>query len=226
MKKLVLSAACLLALMGFSCLLGPLVAAEGTDKPHKVGVVDMSYVIDNYAKMKQFIDEQKADAEQAEDEGRAQLSKMKAVQAELKDLKEGSTDYSKKEAELAKLKANFDTFRAVKQREIDRRTLQMQQTVYLEAQDAIAKVAEHYGYTMVLQHLRNDAGASNPRKMQAVMGQTVVWHRKRDDMSEAVLELLNRRFEKSSGTVTPAAATGAKPSARKGAVKPASGSDE
>jgi len=223
-KKLVLSAACLLAIVGLSTVLESLVAAEGTEKPHKVGVVDLTYVLDNYAKMKQFMEEQKADAEQAEEEGRAQLARLKTVQSELKDLKEGSTDYGKKEAELAKLKSNFDTFRAVKQREMDRRMQQIQQTVYLEAQDAIAKVAEHYSYTMVLQHLRSDGGTANPRKMQAVMGQTVVWHRKRDDMSDAVVELLNRRYEKSAGAVTPAAGT--KSAGKKPGVKPAAAAGE
>jgi hypothetical protein len=57
--------------------------------------------------------------------------------------------------------------------------------------------------------------------VQMALSQPVVWSRKRDDITEAVLEVLNRRYEKSAGAVTPAGATRPAAGAKKPAVRPA-----
>ncbi|MFN5298383.1 MAG: OmpH family outer membrane protein [Planctomycetaceae bacterium] len=193
--------------------------AEKADRATRIAVVDIAHLFENYGKWKDYAEERKVEKEQIEADFKAQQEKLVEVATMLNELKAGSPDYAKKEAEAAKLKANLESFKTIKQREFARREMQMQQAIYGEIQEAIGKVSEHNGYSVVLQHLRSDGDNSNPRRLQAQMNQPVVWHRKRDDVTDAVLEYMNRRYQSNAGGVTPA--SGTRPAAKKAPVKPA-----
>ncbi len=193
--------------------------AEKADRATRIAVVDIAHLFENYGKWKDYAEERKVEKEQIEADFKAQQEKLVEVATMLNELKAGSPDYAKKEAEAAKLKANLESFKTIKQREFARREMQMQQAIYGEIQEAIGKVSEHNGYSVVLQHLRSDGDNSNPRRLQAQMNQPVVWHRKRDDVTDAVLEYMNRRYQSTAGGVTPA--SGTRPATKKAPVKPA-----
>jgi Skp family chaperone for outer membrane proteins len=223
-RKLFLAAAGLICLAGASYVVQNLSAQDRADKqpekPHKTAVIDVNYVFDNYAKMKQFLEEYKGEAEEADEKAKEYMERAKTTQEVMKGLKESSPDYSKKEAELAKVKSDFEAYRSLKTKELQRKLAQMQQTVYLEVQDAIAKVSDYHGYSLVVRVVRDDSGG-DMRKMQSVMNQPIVWHRAQDDMTNAVLDLLNRRYARAAGGGASGAA-GGKASSKKGGVRPAS----
>lgn len=224
MRKLLFFAAGLVCLAGTCYLVESLSAQDRSekqpDKPHKTAVIDVNYVFDNYAKMKQFLEDYKGEAEEAEDKAKEYMERLKTTQEVMKGLKDSSPDYSRKEAELAKVKSEFEAYRSLKTKELQRKLAQMQQTVYLEVQDAIARVSEYHGYSLVVRIVRDDSGG-DLRKMQAVMNQPIVWHRTQDDMTNAVLDWLNRRYAKAASGAS-AGAAGGKASSKKGGIKPAS----
>ncbi|MCY2963117.1 MAG: OmpH family outer membrane protein [Planctomycetota bacterium] len=233
MKKYVPTAAGLLFLLAFAGLPGQRAYAQDrperaekpadkAEKPHKVAVLDLGYILQNYGKMKDFNDELKAEEEQFKRDVQAQSEKLADVVKLMGELKTGSPDYVKKENEAAKLKSNIDSFQLLKKRDIQRKMVQVQMVVHQEVQDAVTKVADHYGYTVVMRCIRTEGDTVAPTQIGAVLQQPVVWHRKRDDVTDAVLEMLNRRYEKSNGAaVTPA--SGTRPAGKKPAAKQAAG---
>ena len=195
---------------------------KGEKAAGKVAVVDVGRILQSYSKFKDFEAEIKSEQEQIQSELKGQKEKFNESLKVLNELKAGSPDYSKKEAEIAKMKTNIEIFQLSKERELLRRKHQFSRTVFDEMQEAVSKVADHYGYSLVIRHARYEAESTDPRMVQMALSQPVVWSRKRDDITEAVLEVLNRRYEKSGGAaVTPARATRPATGTKKAAVRPA-----
>ena len=80
-----------------------------------------------------------------------------------------------------------------------RRESQIYKTVYLEVSDAVQKYADYYKYTLIIRFDRQglDDKATPPEVVQR-MNKQVVFHRTDDDITDAVLQYLNRLYEKSN----------------------------
>lgn len=194
-------------------------AADKAEKPARVAVIDYPRVLQNYGKSKDFLAEFRADQEQAKAELDGMKEKFNESAKLLSDLKPGSADFTKKESELTKQKTNIEILQRVKERDLTRRRYQINKIIHDDVQDAITKVSDHYGYGLVVSHTRYDSENLDPRALQMALSQPVVWCRKRDDITDAVVEVLNRRYEKSASAVTPASAT--KSAGKKAAARPA-----
>ncbi len=244
MRKLILTAT------GFVCLAGGtyfLTAAQGQDNgktrketpaaedkdiPHRIGVVDVDYIFENYKKVN-------AEMEELKDEVRKIEEKLKIMQRTgqdefevFKTLKDGSPEKKAKEEKLTELQARFDAKRKSSQNELKREQAKMQLTIYQEIQDAVKVVANHNNITLVVKASRNESGsASDPARTQVMMNQACIFHRKQDDMTETVLNLLNKKYlrenPEAANAVTPAGneepAAKPKPGTGKGKVKTADG---
>ena len=212
---------CLLPAATFAQAPASAAAEKGDKGAGRVAVIDVGRILQSYGKFKDFESEIKSEQEQIQADLKTQKEKFNESLKVLNELKAGSPDYSKKEAEIAKLKTNIEVFQLSKERELLRRKHQFSKAVFDEMQEAVTKVADHYGYSLVIRHTRYEADSTDPRMVQMALSQPVVWSRKRDDITEAVLEVLNRRYEKSAGAVTPAGATRPAAGAKKPAVRPA-----
>lgn len=221
MRKLILTATGFVCLAGGAYFLTPAQgqdngktrkeapAAEDKDIPHRIGVVDVDYIFENYKKVN-------AEVEELKDEARKTDEKLKVMQRqgqdkyeEYKTLKDGSSEKKAMEERLTQLQALFDAKKKSFQNEIKREQAKMQLTIYQEIQDAVKVVANHNNITLVVKASRNETGsASDPMRTQVMMNQACIFHRKQDDMTETVLNLLNKKYlrenPEAANAVTPA----------------------
>lgn len=224
MRKLILTASGLVCLAGVSYFIGSASgqgqkgAAAADEVVHKVGLIDMGHIFNEYSKLKVLKEEYTLDMQESETRAKGMVKKIQDLQAELKELKEGSPEYTEREQKFAKLTSEFDTFRKVTQKDLVRKEAKMFHTVYLEVQDNVERLCKHHGYTLVLRFNKDDLNTNDPQKLIQGLNRQVVYHRNRDDMTAAVLKMLNQQYDKAN----PAAAS-ATPAPKRGAIKQVAG---
>ena len=205
MKQLVLKSAVLA--IAFGCMIsGNTVSAQDAAAPSRVGLIDMAHVFKNYEKFKTLRDDLKDEITASDNQAKAMATRIKGVQDQLKTFNEGSPEFLAKEKELAQLASDFEAFRKVAQRDFLRKEAEIYKTVYLEVSDAVKLYAQHYKYAVILRFNREDIQtSSNPEEVLQSMNRQVVYFYAKDDITESVLQYLNKKY-------TPAP-TAARPSA-------------
>lgn len=170
-------------------------AASNPDAPHKVALIDMAQVFKKYKKFEDLRQDLKAEIEQSEALAKQKAEKLQKMQAKLKDLKEGTDLFTEQEKQLAKESAEFEAFRRQMQREFLKKESQIYLTVYQEVTDTVSKYAQHKSYTLVIRFNRDELDTDNPQNLIQGMNRQVVYYRGDDDITDTVLNALNKRYE-------------------------------
>jgi Skp family chaperone for outer membrane proteins len=238
-KKLILTAT------GFVCLAGGtyfLTAAWGQDKarkeaaaddavPHRIGVIDIDFIFQNYDKVKVESEELNAEAQQMDEKIKSMQRSGQDQFQEFKELKEGSPEKKAKEDKLNLLGAQIEAKKKSFQNDLKRSQAKMNLTIYQEIQDAVKSVAVHNNITLVVKVARNEAAsASDAQRLQMMFAQPCIYHRKQDDMSDTVLTLLNKKYNRenpdAAGKITPAGGEESTGKKKKNQVKQADGKSD
>lgn len=202
MKKLILIATGFVCLAGGSYFLantwgGPQAPAE--EVPHRVGLIDVNHIFQNYEKLKHMAEEHKADMQAEEAKLRAKAKKIQELGEELKSYNEGTPEFTAREAKLTRMGSEFETERKMIGVDLKKKEAKMLHQVYLEVQDAVERLCDKYKFTVVIKFNRVDLSSADPNKVTQLMGQPVLYHRKRDDLTDAVLKYLNEKYLQSAG---------------------------
>ncbi|MGH7202242.1 MAG: OmpH family outer membrane protein, partial [Planctomycetaceae bacterium] len=124
-------------------------SADAANEPsasatHKIGLIDMAHVFKNYKKFEVLREGLKAEIENSDAKAKEMAAAAQALQAEMKNYKEGSPEYIAAEKKLAGLAADFEAYRQVQQKDFLRQESQIYRTIYLEVTDAVEKYAQYY----------------------------------------------------------------------------------
>jgi len=216
--------------VGLACLIGisyHLGTAQGgpaaalPEVPHKVGLIDMSYVFREYKNFAALRETLKGEFEQNEQKAKAMAEQIQAIQGEMKSgvFKQGSEEFLEREKKLAQLTTEFEAFRKITQRDFMRRESQIYNTIYQEVSAAVEKFSRYYQYTLVMRFNRDELSSNDPQKLLQGLNRQVVYFSPHDDITESVLAYLNERFDKAhaAGAATSPAA-GRRPAARQPAT--------
>lgn len=206
MKKLVIA---LVAAMAAGIVL-PVLAQEGAkpaasaDKtPHRVGLVDMAEIFQGYKKFENLRAELSAEIEKSDAEAKLMVERMQTMQQEMTESKlaPGSAQYEQSEKALLDAKGEFEAFRAATQRKLARRESEMFKIIYADTTSMVKKYAEYAKYTVVVRFDRKDIDENTP-PAEAVqrMNKQVVYFRSEDDITDVVLQTLNKQYEGTSPT--------------------------
>lgn len=205
MKKFVVSAAAIAILTGFSSFVvtawGQAGNSPSKNVPHKIGLIDMAHIFKEYDKFKELRIELKADISQSDAKARQMAQQLKALQAELKMLVEGTDQHSQVERRLVKGASEFEAFRKVAQRDFLRKESQIYKMIYLEVSKTAKMYAKHYDFTLIMRFTREGLETTaEPRKVIEGMNRQVVFFRPADDITDPVLKYLNQEYGNSAGT--------------------------
>lgn len=205
MKKIIACAALAIGLATCSTWAVTAQSRSGGDKqpssaPHKIAVIDMGYIFENYDKFKALSDDLKAEMAQINQQARKKAQKIKSLQQQLKSLNEDSPDYRQREQELTQKMSDFQTFRKMAEKDARRKQSKAFKTVYMEVADLVEQYADHYGYTLVLRFNRDAlAEAEGPQEVMQALNRQVIYHRQADDITDPILDYLNGKYAKSNG---------------------------
>lgn len=196
MKKLVVLATALV----MTCGLGRIEAAgppHAWDDHDVIGLIDMARVFKEYKKFEALREGLKTEISASEETIKSDVEALKALSAKLQMMTESSPGYAQAESELASKAAEVDARRKVMQRDFLRKESQIYKQVYLEVQTTVTQYAEYYGYHVVLRYNGTQLQETDDaRGVINGMNRQVVYHRKKDDITDAVLQHLNTQYQK------------------------------
>jgi len=226
-KKLILTATGFLCLAGCSYLLS---TGWGDDKkppkeaeelPHRVGLIDIGYVFQKYEKLTYEMTELSAEMKEAENRWKAKQQKGVELQNELRDFTEDSPEFESRRNKLLKMSTDLEAERKMLGLDFQKKKAKLLHTAYLEVQDAVEKFCNHHKFTVIISFNRSEASSTDPQRVNQLLSSPVVYHRKRDDLSQGVLDYLNQKYLKAAGPVTEKAPKKDKEVMPAGAKKPA-----
>lgn len=178
----------------------PAAAAKDTS-PHRVGLVDMAEVFQGYKKFEDLRAELTAEIEKSDAEAKVMVERMQKMQQDMADQKlaPGSAQYEQAEKALLDAKGEFEAFRAATQRKLARRESEMFKVIYADTTSMVKKYAEYAKYTVVIRFDRKDIDENTP-PAEAVqrMNKQVVYYRAEDDITDVVLQTLNKQYQGSA----------------------------
>jgi Skp family chaperone for outer membrane proteins len=205
-KKLILTATGFLCLAGGLFLLNtgwgqdrkpPKEPAE--DVPHRVGLIDIGYVFQKYEKLTYELTELSAEMKEAETRWRAKQQKGVELQNELRDFTEDSPEFESRRNKLLKMSTDLEAERKLANMDFQKKRAKLLHTAYLEVQDAVEKFCNHHKFTVIISFNRSDPSSTDPQRVNQLLASPVVYHRKRDDLTQGVLDYLNQKYLKSAG---------------------------
>lgn len=172
--------------------------------PHKIGLIDLARVFQDYEKFKGLREDLRSEIEQSDQQAKAMAQQIQTTRAKLSSgtLKEGSEVYIKLEGELAKQASEFEAYRKVEQQKFLRKEAQVYRTVYEEVLEVVQLYAEHFKYTLVMRFSAEKLDSGNPQKLIQGLNRPVVYHRTEDDITDSVLEFLNRKYTEAKKPTT------------------------
>lgn len=195
MKKFFVSAAVVAILVGVGrTALSETPAARPAVVAHKVGLIDMARVFKDYKKFETLRDDLKREFEKSQNEGKTQAVQIQKLQEEMKQFEATSPEFLSREKQLTQLATELQAFGKVAQRDLMRKEAEIYKTIYLETQDLVEKYAQHYQYTLIIRFNSEPLDTTNPQKMLQDLNRQVVYHRDEDDITDSILQHLNRQY--------------------------------
>ena len=180
--------------------------------PTRIGLIDLDYVLKNYAKFNRLAEELTAQAKQKEAEIQRMQQELRRLIKQQQAQKPDSPLYAQYQEQATKKRAELEATIANAQRDFARKQASLYHTTYREVEAAVARYAQSIGLTLVIQSRR--AGKVSPTDPQAVfreIARPVVYNHPAMDITDEVLALLNR----GSGTVAQPAGRIPVPAARR-----------
>lgn len=170
-------------------------AAAQAEPPHKVALIDMGRVFKEYKKIEVLKEDWKSEFSVNEEQAKKLTAQVQQVIEQMKEFKQGTTEYIKLEKQQTDLAAKLGAFKQTAQRELLRKEAELLKTVYLETMDVVELFADKFGYTLVMRFNSDTFEGEDMSKMQLVMNRVIVYHKAEDDLTDGVIKFLNRRFD-------------------------------
>lgn len=208
-KKFLASAAIAAAGFGAGCLFLTTAWGDANSSPSakqiaptRIALIDMGYVFKNYKKFEDLKKDVNDAAQMAQEKAKGYIQQAQALQEEMKSgtYAGDSPEYLDRERQIIQLSSKFETFKALSNKDLVQRNAQTHKAVYEDVVRIVNAVAERDGYTLVMQFNRDAQSGEDPQKVSQAMARQIVFSQSQDDISDIVLNYLNRKYESSAGT--------------------------
>ena len=186
-------------------------AAATPAAPVKIGLVDMARVFKEYNKFEDMRASLKGEMETALTEAKKIAANAEKVKEELKLLKPGSAEYIKRESDLAQLSSDFETKRKLANVQYQRKEAEIFQDIYVDSVGVIKLYAEHFKFSMVMRFNSAELDKTNPSSLANGLNKLVIYHLPQDDITDAVIDYLNRKYTPTKPAVPRTATPGTGP---------------
>ncbi len=157
-----------------------------------LAVIDVGAVFEKDIRFKQQMDALKAEIDLADKTFKSQAEEMNRTVEQMKTMKPDSPDFHRMETELAKRQGDFNVTKGLKNKEIMERQSKIYLRTYEEVEDAVKQISSRYNIALVIRYNRKDIDSSDPQEILRGIQRPIVYVDKRFDMTDAVLESLNR----------------------------------
>jgi Skp family chaperone for outer membrane proteins len=179
--------------VGLAQAQGPIASAAGQPMGGpRMALLDVSRVFKNHARFKGMMEDMKADVERAEAQVKTEREAIGKLAERLQEFRKGTPDYNQMEAELAKRQADLSVQVQLQKNEFLRREAKIYNAVYQELWQATDYFAKQHRIDMVLRFNSEPVDVERPDSVLQFINKPVVWYDSGLDITEAILQELNR----------------------------------
>ncbi|HET6429167.1 MAG TPA: OmpH family outer membrane protein [Phycisphaerae bacterium] len=168
-------------------------------QPARVAVCDVGAVFDGYAKrdaLNAQLEQKRTEATAVND---ARTKKIEDLSKLLNQLKEGTREHEQRLEEFKKLSIEQAVWLKFEEGAFMAQHRRMMSQLYTEALDEVARVAQSAGYDLVLYKEGIDIESkTTPELYQKIAQRKVLYVSEKIDITQTVLDALNRRYRESS----------------------------
>jgi Skp family chaperone for outer membrane proteins len=176
--------------------------------PNGIALLDISKIFKSHARFLQAMEEMKGDVGKAEAQMKSEAEYVNSLVEALKQLKPGTVDYSTKEQEIARRRADMNVRIQLQRKEFLLREAKIYHQVYQEISKEVEAFAATNGIVTVFRYNGDQVDAENPEDVLKNINKPVVYFNPGMDITAQILERLNRDGAPGQG---PRASTATRP---------------
>lgn len=185
----------------------------------RIGAIDMEKVFKEYRKVEFVSGQLRSDAQARQAELAKLLTQMQQLGEEMKGLAPGSNDFSTKEVQITRLRAQLEAEREQAQTDFARKEADALAQIYREVQDASAAVAKANNMQYIVKISNEPVTGTDPNSVMAAMARSVIYSDPGLDITPIVIKFLNQRYDSPGGAGAPTDAATQPASATQGAPR-------
>ena len=167
-------------------------SAAPVSSHHGIAVIDVTYILEHYSRLKQAMEVYKRDAQGAEDGLKKERNGIAKRVERLKTLKPGSPDFKAEEEAITKAESDWKLKVAAQRRDFAERESKNYLRAYQELSSAVKTYAQRNGISLVLRFNGARIDPNNREMVQMEVFKMVMYYDKSIDITASVLETLNR----------------------------------
>ena len=168
-------------------------AGKGTIPPARVGIVDVTQILENCKRNQQWQEKAQADRQKVQGEFQQMKTALDALQANIKALKPGSSDYYDLMDQYEQKKAIMDGKNSFYESKFTQETQQWMEELYKDFMKVVDQVAQDKGLDVVLGKETLDLPAPTLRDfMLSVKTKKVLYNHADLDITSDVLTALDK----------------------------------
>jgi Skp family chaperone for outer membrane proteins len=160
--------------------------------PGGIAVVDVTYILDNYARLKQATEAFKRDMENAEASLKRERDALAKKAEKLKTFKPGTPDFKTLEEEIIKAESDWKLRVNRQKGEFAERDAKNFLLAYQELSGAVKAYSERNGISLVLRFNGARVDPNNPQAVQMELSKMVMYYQKDIDITDHILAEMNR----------------------------------
>ena len=172
-------------------------AAAASKMP--VAVVDTRYILENHPTMKSEMENIKTQMEAAD---KQMAEKRDAIVKQMEQLREqyveGTPEYDRAEKAIAEQDTEFRLELVKKRKEFETAQANLMYKIYSEINVLLKYWSDNYGISMIVRVNREQMDPKKPETVQMVMSQDVLYFSKSVDLTEPLLDYLNKQAGKTA----------------------------
>lgn len=157
-----------------------------------IAVVDITYILDNYPRLKAATEAFKRDMETAEASLKKERDTIAKKGEKLKTLKPGTPEFKALEEEAIRLDSDWKLKVNRQKSDFAERDAKNYLTAYQEISNAVKVYAERNGISLVLRFNGAPVDPNNPQSVQMELSKMVMYYNRDIDITDHVLAELKR----------------------------------
>ena len=173
-----------------------LVMAQGPAAPSMAGprlaLLDVSKIFKNHQRFKGMMEDMKADVERAEAQVKSGRETIGKMAERLREFNKGSIEYKQMEEDLAKRHADLAVQVQLQKSEFLQREAKIYHAVYQEIWQATDYFCKQNRIDMVVRFNGEQVDVESPESVLTHINKPVVWYDRGLDITDAILQDLNR----------------------------------
>jgi Skp family chaperone for outer membrane proteins len=158
----------------------------------RMALLDVSRIFKSHQRFKGMMDDMKGDVERAEAQVKTERETIGKLAERLQEFRKGTPDYKQMEEELAKRQADLAVQVQLQKNEFLQREAKIYHAVYQEIWQATDYFCKQNRIDMVLRFNGEAVDVERPDSVLTFINKPVVWYDRGLDITDAVLQDLNR----------------------------------